>query len=668
MKKSLLLLFICAHFILNDSFAQLNGNSVLNRHKEYILTNQEVKDISIILKTFDNKLQQWPDLNYKDVSAAGWDPISHLNRIFDLALAWSKPNSPAYHQTAILKTIDAALNNWYANKYRSSNWWYNEIGVPQAILNTIILLKEVWSPEQLNKGISILSQYKINGTGANLSWSASLGLYHGLLTHNDELVDKTSALIQKEVNISTTEGIQPDYSFHQHGHRLQTSHYGEAFIVDNIRLAWELKGTKWAYSKQKINIIVGTVLNGAQWMSRGVNNPPSTLDRSVSRKGSLKRDVYLQLMAYLTVLSPENKTKIKAFSDELKGKYTLNGFRYFPYSDFAAYQQTGFSFFLKTISTRSLATELMNGENLKGKLLNSGDAYLISNGNEYFNLMPFWKWNYLPGITAFEGAEKINQKVFNGAISNGLFGFSAMDYQMVGKTPENYVSAKKMWASYGNVVICLLADLKSTQPTYTTLDQSRLQGKVTVNQITNQIKTGTHHFAHVEWIHHHNFAYIPLQKDSIKLFTGTVSGSWSSINKSHADSTITDQVFMPVLKHNPSLTSTGYVLANTTTPQATQALIKNPFWKILRNDSDGQAVIFKEKTVMITAYKAITTTYHQHEIKISSPCLLLIDNGKIWASDPEHRGGLLRLIIDNKIYLIDLPIDGTTSKPITLNL
>jgi hypothetical protein len=31
---------------------------------------------------------------------------------------------------------------------------------------------------------------------------------------------------------------------------------------------------------------------------------------------------------------------------------------------------------------------------------------MIQNGSEYYNLMPLWDWNLLPGLTAFKGAEK----------------------------------------------------------------------------------------------------------------------------------------------------------------------------------------------------------------------------------------------------------------------
>ncbi|MEJ5994982.1 polysaccharide lyase family 8 super-sandwich domain-containing protein [Pedobacter sp. Du54] len=652
MNKLVLLLIFFLNLVKSDATAQNTIDSILNRHYRYILATNPLQPISSTLSTFDSTTGKWKDLNYSDANVNDWQPISHLNRVNTLAIAWANPLSPTYHKANLLNVINTALGNWYVNKYQSKNWWYNEIGVPQTILTAMVLLKNQWSEEQFKNALAILGQYRINGTGANLTWSAGIGLYYGLFTHNEDLITKTASLLQNEIKISTSEGIQPDYSFHQHGKRLQIAHYGEPFFIDNTRLAWELDHSKWAYPKQKTALIVNALLNGIQWSARGVNNPPSTIDRSVSRESYLKRTNYTVLIPFLLALSPERKLEIIAFKNSLDGKYTLRGFHYFPYSDFATYHQAGFSFFLKTLSKRTLPAEAINNENLKGKLLSSGDTYLISNGNEYFNLMPVWQWDHLPGVTAFEGAEKIGQKTFNGAVTNGSYGFSAMDYEMLGKESTHALTAKKMWASYGNVVVCLIADLKSTvKSPYTTLDQSRMQGKVTVNK---------------KWIHHGAFAYIPLQTDSISVFKGKASGTWLSINKSQSSKLITDQVFMPVLTHRTSIPNTGYVLANVLTPKATIELVNRPIWEIVKNMGDCQAVAFSDRTLMMAFYQPTKLTYKNKEIKTNKACLLLLANGKLYASDPEHKGGLLSIIINTKTYTIDLPKDGTTSKPTPL--
>jgi len=62
------------------------------------------------------------------------------------------------------------------------------------------------------------------------------------------------------------------------------------------------------------------------------------------------------------------------------------------------------SYFIKTLSTRTLPMESINNENQLGVQLNSGDTYLIRNGTEYFDLMPVWDWQHVPGVTWAEHA------------------------------------------------------------------------------------------------------------------------------------------------------------------------------------------------------------------------------------------------------------------------
>ncbi|RZL34817.1 MAG: chondroitin AC lyase [Pedobacter sp.] len=667
MNKFFFLFYLLLHICHLNSFGEVGTDTILHRHRELILAGNENTTPYEILEKFDQRTGKWRDLNYNDKSMAGWSPITHLNRMFELSLAYANPKSANYKDQKLLKTINLALEDWSKNGYQSKNWWYNEIGVPLAMLNSISLLKDEWNLDQKLKSLKIIEQYKINGTGANLTWSASIAMYYGLYTKNEDLVSKASNLLKNEVKISTAEGIQPDFSFHQHGKRLQTSHYGESFLVENFRLAWELRNSKWAYPSDKTAILLQALLKGVQWSARGIHNAPSTLDRSVSRKSALRRTIYINLIPYLKQLYPAKTAKIIEYEKNLIGKYNYSGFRYFPLSDFAAYQKPDFSFFLKTISTRTLATESINNENLKGKLLGSGDTYLIANGNEYFNLMPVWKWNNIPGITTFEGADKIIQKSFNGAVSDKNIGFSAMDYSLTNNAGSKQLSAKKMWASFENVVICLIADIKANTSVFTTLEQSRLQGEIAVDHTNNKIAIGKHELGATKWIYHSNFAYLPIQKDSITLYHHAVSGSWSEINKSESDSIVTENVFMPVLNHSPFIKSTGYVLANVNSPKQAAHLAKKPFYKIIRNDGNCQIVSFRKRTIMASFYNPGSFTYGKMQVAVDQPCLLLFVDQKLYASDPNHKGGLLKIRINNLNYQIPLTANGSTSNPIKIN-
>ena len=157
----------------------------------------------------------------------------------------------------MLQSAERALGHWLEKRYTCPNWWHNEIGVPQQMRDIIILLDTALSFSQRKGALEVLAQYRIhdNTTGANLAWSADLGLHYGALTSNPDLVKECVRLILKEIKITTADGVQPDYSFHQHDKRLQMYQYGEAFLSENTRLAWQLRGTALAFPKDKLQLL-----------------------------------------------------------------------------------------------------------------------------------------------------------------------------------------------------------------------------------------------------------------------------------------------------------------------------------------------------------------------------------------------------------------------------
>ena len=358
---------------------QAQHDTVINRYRSYLLRNSEVENIGQWTTTLNEK-HQWSDINYGDTEPAKWKVPEHLTRVRALSMEWANPKSTYYHSEAVWKTISPALDHWLEKRYKSSNWWHNEIGVPQIMRDIIILTGEKMTPKQHKQALEVLAQHKVKGTGGNLVWSADLGIHYAALTNNKELLKHCSDLIINEIKITTGDGVQPDFSFHQHGSRLQMYQYGKAFFWESTRLGWQLRGTPWAFPEDKVNILTDLAVKGWQWMARGINTVPGTIDRSASREGTLKGADIRQLIPYLCELSPKNSSVFNKIADRQNGKGSLKGFRYFPYSDFSTYHRKDFSFFLKTISTRTLATESINHENHKGRLLNNGDAYLIKDG------------------------------------------------------------------------------------------------------------------------------------------------------------------------------------------------------------------------------------------------------------------------------------------------
>ena len=650
--------------------AQAQMDTILNRYREYLFVTNvpNEKVVNNWVETL-NQQGKWPDIDYNDKEPAAWKVSQHLRRLRDMAIIWANPKSVSYRDSSILNKIDLALDYWLANRYQSSNWWHNEIGVPQFMRDIIILLHKTLNAQRLKQSLEVMSQLRVHDdyTGGNLIWCADLGLHYGALTNNEELVNHCRQLIIKEIKTGAGEGIQPDYSFHQHGSRLQMYQYGKAFLIESCRVAWQLRETTLAFPKEKIDILTDFILNGWQWMARGINTVPGTMDRSASRKDELRSPDIRYLIPFLIQLQPEKAAVFKNIMAVQNGEGSLKGFRYYPYSDFAVFQRPGFSFFLKTISTRTLVTESINHENLKGKLLNSGDAYVIRNGEEYFNLMPVWDWSALPGVTTFKDANQIDRKDFVGSVSDSISGLTVMDYVMKDKSGKEVLTAHKFWACDNNVVISLIAGLQAeniSDKIYTALDQCTWNGDVTINNIKNILDSGSHKIDNVKWIHHSGIAYIPLQPASFDIDLKEVSGRWNSINVAESDTLVKEKVFTPIMFHDPSARNAeGYAIALCKTPKQAKKLAEKPAWKVIRNDKDCQSVLLNDGIIMVAFYSPSGVKIsNRTNINADKPCLIIVNKNNLYVSDPSHKGISVVITLNDRVFNIALPKDGTTKK------
>ncbi|RZK42699.1 MAG: chondroitin AC lyase [Pedobacter sp.] len=661
-----LIITLTAIFILNalsfPCFADAEMDSVINRYKIFLVkTEKPDPQVSKWILDFDNG--KWSNIDYRDKERGAWKTLEHLTRIRQMSIAWLNPRSPFFQNQTVLETIHAALNHWLQERYQNPNWWQNEIGVPQLMRDIIVLTRSQLSTKEFNGGLAIIHQFKVGGTGANLSWSADLGLHYAALTDNALLLDSCRNLLINEVKIGTKEGVQPDFSFHQHGERLQNFHYGKFFLTDNTRLAWQLRDTRWAFPEDKVLILAKLLTEGDRWMARGTFVVPAVVDRAISRPGFLSGGDLSTTLEMLKDLVPQIKKQLDTIQLSYKRVIGWKGYKNFPFSDFISYNEVDFGFYLKTISKRTLTSETKtNYENLKGRLLNSGNTYYIANGREYTDLMPVWNWDYLPGATNFDDTTTIERRRFNGSVDNGFSGLSAMDYALGAGVKQ--LTGHKIWAVHKGVMICLIAGLTTTDNSefvYTALDQCRMQGVVQVNKPGNVVKEGIHNSSNVKWLFHSNFGYFPLYRAHIKLKTGPVNGSWQSVNKGQTAANITDKIFMPLISHGKFLRDgkSGYVVARCANASEAQRLNKRPFWRIVKNDITNQTVKFSDGVVMIAFFAKSKVQLSQSlNIEAKQPCLLIIEEKMISISDPNHTGGNFQISVGKEKYNVNVPSSG----------
>lgn len=612
----------------------------------------------------------WPDIDYASIARSGWSPIDHLTRIRSMALSLAARDSAHQGDAKLRRAIELALDHWCAKRYRSPNWWWNQIGVPRAMRDIVALLGDDLKGERRDGAIEVIGQHKMGGGGANLMWSAELSLHHGCLTENRKQIARAAQRIWAEVKTGKDEGIQRDGSFYQHGARLQTFHYGKSYLDVVCKIGWQLRETPWQIPDDKRTIISNYILEGPQWMSRGVYTVPGTLDRAVSRQVSLSlRGADLRhLLRLWREVDPKNQEEFDAFIERQEGGgLPLGGYRHFAQADFTAYHRPAASVFLKTVSSRTLFTESINSENLEGvPYLNCGDHYILREGQEYHGLQPVWQWKYLPGLTMTPENLKQKRKDFVGGIGNGQSGLTAMDYERSGGDDVG-LSIRKAWFFHDDLVICLMGGRESAKigdPVVSSLEQCRLNGTVTARINKNaatKLEPGHHDFDSVQWLLHNGIGYIPLNMGGVKVFLGERKGSWHSINRQYDKKETREPVFHILLDHGRDPKSQGWAIVLGTTSEELDAIVKKPAWKILRNDRDCQSIQFGDGLHMASFYGP-GSTGRELEVAVDKPCLAMWSEDRLWLCDPTMKGRDISVSWQQREYSVNLPERGNVEQ------
>ncbi|WP_433518572.1 polysaccharide lyase family 8 super-sandwich domain-containing protein [Nonomuraea sp. CA-143628] len=217
----------------------------------------------------------WPDLDYADRGdGRNWAPLEHLSRTLSLAL------TPQHHPSAL-----SALDAWRRHGPRSANWWYNEIAAPQLAGDALLLLADRLDPAERTAWGAWLagcaSSWEM--TGQNLVWTQAVVLRHGLLVDDADLLSSAVARMATTLRPTHGEGIQDDFSFHQHGAQLYSGGYGFALAADLGLWIYVVYGTPWAFGGAEVGFFTDFLLEGLQWAIHGGAFDFTTMGRNITR-------------------------------------------------------------------------------------------------------------------------------------------------------------------------------------------------------------------------------------------------------------------------------------------------------------------------------------------------------------------------------------------------
>ena len=233
------------------------------------------------------------------------------------------------------------------------------------------------------------------------------------------------------------EGVQVDFSFHQHGSQLYSGGYGLRFASYGTEFIHHARGTQFAAPDRVVDVMRGYVLDGQQWMMRELTFDYSAVGREITRPGK-SGDSMLAAASRLAELGGPRGDELEAFVTRMKtagAECPLSVNRHFWHSDYTAHRRPGYFVSVRTASKRNRRSEVTNREGRKSHHLADGVTYVYLDGKEYNGIFPVWDWQRLPGATCeqMDWSKKgdvggVGEARFVGGVSDGDCGLAAMDF------------------------------------------------------------------------------------------------------------------------------------------------------------------------------------------------------------------------------------------------
>lgn len=511
----------------------------------------------------------WADIDYDTVTLY-YDAANHLSRLVQMALAYSKPESACYRNAGLLHKIRLGLDYFYRKRPVSKNWWHNEIGAPQQYMTVLLLLKKYIDRERLLHYASYLHDRTGNPAhqGKNRTWVSAITLYKGCIEDNYELIETGFRSIASTVRIvhnNDEEGIQADYSIHQHRPQLYSGGYGMGYVEDLAYFIDMAGGLSFGrlFTAGKLGIVTRTMFEGQLLFGYRNSYDFGTVGRNISRPGALS-NIPSSVLDVMIKHTPAYKERYAAWKEHLGGgPFPAPGNKYFWRSAIMTHHGADYYLSAKISSVRNNGTEMLNGENLKGYYLPLGATNILTSGEEYQDIFPVWDWTRIPGTTAVANQSTaelrwyhFGSNSFGGGVSTGKEGIIAY------KHVYNGVEAWKSYFFSGDAMVCLGAGIRAarTQMITTSVNQCLLRGKVYLNRNgkTERLTDARKKADNIRWVYHDGVGYIFPQQKNIVVQQKGQTGSWRDINEAGNPDTLTRTVFSIWKEHGYAPVNESY--------------------------------------------------------------------------------------------------------------
>lgn len=495
----------------------------------------------------------WNDVDYASRRSSTWPAKLHLRRMYGLAAQ----GAPESRSAAI-----EALAAWVRIDPQSDNWWNQEIGTPKSLCETMILLGDDLPAELRDAVRPILDRSKPGRTGQNRTWLAGIHAMKGMIYGDANAVAAAHRTLLDELKIvgPGVEGLQDDFTFHQHGPQMQLGTYGLSFFREMTKWATVFDGTPYAFPSDKLVLLEHFFTDALQW-------PVYCGTMDFSACGRQIVGDYPATKAHSVFAGAAALKRIGCLADFDPDKFgTLAGSRYFPSSAYLVHRAPEFFFALRMCAPDIVGAETVNSENLLGRYTADGATYFRTAGNGFIDSIRMWDWSFIPGTTEairkkpdlkVHGRRNQDGGSATGAVEDGI-ATAEMSFRA-----SEFV-ADKRWRCAGNGFEATGSGISSESVwrIVTTIDQRLVQGTVTIvgadgNRVT--LADGDQVIPMPAHIEHAGIAYDIASADG-ELHVGQSMrrGSWRRINAAASDEPVEGKMLLIYIDHGVRPSGAGY--------------------------------------------------------------------------------------------------------------
>jgi chondroitin AC lyase len=719
----------------------LISNSGFSQKNELVIIKDRIVSELLSNKTNDSQVEailskmkddgSFNDINYSDLSTTASFPHGrHTSDLAYIARAYQHKNSSFYKSKRVKDAIISGLNFWIKNDFVGDNWHDNQITTPTNLMNLMLAIGDELPADLVNKAQPMIGRANMKASGARPSGDriviAGILAKNLLFLGNDKLFDSIIHIIEGEMKFATGErGLQQDFSFHHRPDRVNnTDSYGYGKFA-NAYGEWSsyVSGTKYQFSKEKINILVDYYLDGIYkqmvygvYEDVGVRNRDVTIKRDTFQpKGTLEIERVLMSTDYR---KKELEDIIKLRKGEAKP--ALSFAKFFWQSEHFVFQRPNFYTSVRMFSTRNQNMEQpYNGPGKTTHHRADGTNYLLLKGDEYFNIWPVYDWQKISGTTIMQktnlpGPTEIQKEGltnFVGAVTDGLYGAVAFDF----KSPHDMLEVKKGWFFFDEEYVCLGAGIKPKKalPVVTTINQALLRTDVSVFQNGQKkvLPKGNRVSENVKWVYQDKVGYIFPEPTTVTISNQTETGRWSDITdqKNISNKLVSEDVFKLYFNHGDKINETDIhgkrkmeqspsyqyiVVPNISEQKLMESSVNNRNIEVLSNTVDLQGVKNNSlQIVQLTFYKAGEVEIAQgQKVKMDSQgmAMLKMEGNKVkelTVADPSRNLSRILLTLPNTyvtkgtgftclpnvkenktMFIVDLPQGVYSGKSITIKL